>query len=55
MIAPLVVVADEGHNGRLQVGGQFMGQLVRVPLESLVVALQLAVGLRVEGDCQDVL
>ena len=55
MIAPVVVVVDEGHDRRLQVGGQLIWHLVCVPLEGLVVAHQLAVGLRVEGGCQDVL
>ena len=50
MIAPVVVVADEGHNGRLQVGGQLIGHLVYVALQGLVVTLKLAVGLRVERE-----
>ena len=32
VIAPVVVVADEGHDGRLQVRGQLIGHLVYVPL-----------------------
>ena len=48
------VIANKGHVGRLQVCGHLVGQLVYVTLEGLVVALQLAVGLRVEGRRQDV-
>ena len=55
VIAPAVVVADEGHDGHLQVWGHLIGQLVHVPLEGLVIALKLPVGLRVEGSSQDVL
>ena len=45
MIAPAVVVGDEGGKGRLQVGRHLIGDL----LDSLVIALKLAVGLGVEG------
>ena len=55
MIAPIVVVADEGRDCRLEVGRQLIRHLVYIPLQRLVVALQLPVGLRVEGGCQDVL
>ncbi len=54
MIAPVVVVADEGRDSCIKVGGQLIRHLVDVPFDSLVVALQLPVGLRVEGGCQDV-
>ena len=47
VVAPVVVVADEGCDSRLEVGGQLIGHLVYVALDSLVLALQLPVGLRV--------
>ena len=49
MIAPVVVVADEGRDSSLKVGGQLIRHLVDVPFDGLVVALQLPVGLRVES------
>ena len=55
MVAPVIVIIDEGCDGRLEVGGQLIGRLVHIPLESLVVLLQLAVGLRMEVRCEDVL
>ena len=38
MIAPVVVVADESRDSRLQIVGQFVWYLVYVPLQRLVVA-----------------
>ena len=54
MIAPVVVVADEGGDGCIEVRRQLIGDLVDVPLDGLVIALQLAVGLRVVRRGQDV-
>ena len=54
VIAAVVVVADEGGYRRVEVCGQLIWNLVDVPLQRLVVPLQLAVGLRVKGRRQDV-
>ena len=54
MIALVVVVAHKSGDCLLEVGRHLVGDLVNVLLDSLVIALQLAVGLRVEGCCQDV-
>ena len=51
MIAPVVVVADEGRDSSLKVAGQLIRRLVDVPFDGLVAALQLPVGLRVERSC----
>ena len=55
VIAPVVVVGHEGGKGSLQIGSHLVGDLLDVSLDSLVIALQLAVGLRVEGCSPDVL
>ena len=55
VIAPVVVVGHEGGKGSLQIGSHLVGDLLDVSLDSLVLALQLAVGLRVEGCSPDVL
>ena len=55
MVAQVVVVAEESSDGRLEIGGQLLGDLVCVPLRRLVVSLQPAVGPRMEGRCQGVL
>ena len=55
MVPPVVVIADEGHDGLIQVRRQLGRQLVHVTFEGRVAALQLAVGLGVEGCCQYVL
>ena len=55
MIAPAIVDADEGRDGRIEVSGHLVRHLVYSPLQRLLVALQLPVGLRVERGCQDVL
>ena len=54
MVAPVVVVADEGCDSRLEVSGHLIGDLVDVPLDGLVIALRLAVGLSVVWRGQDV-
>ena len=53
MVASIVVVADEGDDGRLQIFEYLVGKLVHVSLQGLVAALQLAVGLGVEGAGED--
>ena len=55
MIAQEIVLANESCDSRLQVVRKFIGDLVYVLLQHLVVRIQLPVGLRVEGRCQDVL
>ena len=55
VIAPVVVVGHEGGKGSLQIGSHLVGDLLDVSLDSLVIALQLAVGLRVGGCSPDVL
>ena len=47
MITPVVVVSDEGGDGCLEVRRRLIGDLINAPLDGLVIALQLAVGLRV--------
>ena len=54
MVTPVVVVADKGGDGRLEIGRHLIGDLVDVPLERLVITLKLAVGLSVERRGQDV-
>ena len=54
VIALVVVGAHKSGDCLLKVGRHLVGDLVNVPLQRLVVSLQLAVGLRVEGCCQDV-
>ena len=49
---PVVVVAYEGGDSLLQVRRSLVGDLVEVPLDGLVIALQLAIGLRVKGGGQ---
>ncbi len=46
VIARVVVVGDKGCDGRLEIGWQLVGDLIDVPLDALVIALQLAIGLR---------
>ena len=54
MIARVVVAGHKGCDGCLEIGRHLVGDLVDVPLDALVVALQLAVGLRVVWCRQDV-
>jgi len=53
-IASVVAVAHETGDGCLEFGRHLIRDLVDVPLDTLVIALQLAVGLRMERCCQDV-
>ena len=56
LVVPTVVVEPhEVPDGGLQILYYLVGNLVHVPFQSLVIALQLPVGLRVEGCGQDVL
>ena len=48
MVTPAVVVADEGGDGRIEIGRHLVGDLLDVPLDGLMITLQLAVGLRVD-------
>ena len=49
MVTVVVVVVDEVGDGPLKLAGEFIRDLVHFPLDALVVALQLAVGLGMEG------
>jgi hypothetical protein len=53
-VTPAVIVAHEGCDSRLEVGGQPIWHLVYVSLDTLLIALQLAIGLKVKGGCQNV-
>lgn len=55
MIPSVVVVGDEGGEGRLQVRRHLIGDLVDVPFQGLMVAFELVIGLRVVGSSQDML
>ena len=46
MVVPIVVVGGEGRDSRFEISGHIIGDLVTVPLDDLVITLQLAVGLR---------
>ena len=48
VVSSAVVVADQGGDGRIEVGRHIVGDLVDVPLDGLVITLQLAVGLRMD-------
>ena len=48
VVTPVIVVADEGSDGRIEIGRHLIGDLVDVPLNGLVITLQLAVDLRVD-------
>ncbi len=49
MVPAEVVVLNEIGDGPLQLTRKFIRYLVHFPLDGLVVALQLPVGLRMEG------
>ena len=54
VIAREVVVGDKGCDGRLEIGWQLVGDLIDVPLDTLVIALQLSIGLRMIRSRQNV-
>ena len=53
MVAPVIIVVDEFGDGLLQLAREFIKYLVHFPLDALVVALQLPVGLRMKWRRQD--
>ncbi len=54
MIAPIVVVVHELRDRYFQIPWNIVWDLVDVKFNGPVIPLQLAVGLRMEGRCQDV-
>ena len=54
LITPIVVVVHKVRDRLLQIPWNIVWDLVDVKLDGPVIPLQLAVGLRMEGQCQDV-
>ena len=54
VISPIVVVAHEVGDGRIQVCRSIVWDLVHIPFDRLVISLQLAVGLRMIRRSQNV-
>jgi hypothetical protein len=49
MVAPVVVVVDEGSNGFLQFTGDVVGEETQLSLDGTMIALYLTIGLRMIG------
>jgi hypothetical protein len=54
VVTTIVVVIHELRDRELQIPRDIIWGLVDVKLDGPVIPLQLAVGLRMEGQCQDV-